>query len=521
MDGHDYEYTVAQYLRNHGYVGVKVTQASGDYGIDVTAYKGRNKYAVQCKYYSKPVGVGAVQEAVAGMAMYNCNKAMVVTNNTFTKAAQNLAEKNNVILLDGITGGHAFRDSSKVGNTIGWILIAVFAVFYGAIINLAFEKGVKDLIEVIAVLLVLPIVLWYFANRIFKFSSLMFRTLLYFGIIAYMSFVGTNIFELNDYLSANDISGFFKALALVLIEVFGLLIFLCLPKIIRKIRDSKSSQCDRLYDEKYEEADEFGEGETTENSEKIAEIKKSESSEYNIREVLPQIEEPKSSTSVSIKEQSENTPLVDDSLINNENLERAISNWIKTVELPFENPDFSEEKYLREVEEFDSLVKKECDKVASELVGAFELFNVKVELVGNRQHPQKMIFMIKPTLGVKISAIKNSLQDVSLQLGVKAFKMTVQPEEGVIYLVTEHKYAAPSYDINYRFEENLRKVMFESIKANDCSISFIEKATNLTYTQVLNIIRFIGDNGLIREEFTSLGIDENIISEREFISRYL
>ena len=35
MDGHDYEYLVAKYLRGHGYTGVKVTKGSGDFGVDV------------------------------------------------------------------------------------------------------------------------------------------------------------------------------------------------------------------------------------------------------------------------------------------------------------------------------------------------------------------------------------------------------------------------------------------------------------------------------------------------------
>ena len=50
MDGHDYEYLVAKYLRGHGYTGVKVTKGSGDFGVDVTAHKAGHKYAVQCKY---------------------------------------------------------------------------------------------------------------------------------------------------------------------------------------------------------------------------------------------------------------------------------------------------------------------------------------------------------------------------------------------------------------------------------------------------------------------------------------
>lgn len=99
MTGHDYEYFVADYLRMHGYHGVKVTQASGDFGVDVIAHKHGKKYAVQCKYYTGSVGPAAVQEAVAGKAHYGCNAAMVVTNSEFTRAAETLAEENDVKLI--------------------------------------------------------------------------------------------------------------------------------------------------------------------------------------------------------------------------------------------------------------------------------------------------------------------------------------------------------------------------------------------------------------------------------------
>ena len=104
VSGHEYEYMVAKYLRKHGYHGVSVTKASGDFGADVIAKKGFKKYAVQCKYYSSPVGVAAVQEVTAAKAHYGCNAAMVVTNSTFTPAARKLAEENNVKLMSGISG---------------------------------------------------------------------------------------------------------------------------------------------------------------------------------------------------------------------------------------------------------------------------------------------------------------------------------------------------------------------------------------------------------------------------------
>lgn len=102
MTGHDYEYLVARYLRNNGYTGVKVTKGSGDFGVDVIAHKRGKKYAVQCKYYTGSVGLSAVQEAVAGKAMYGCDSAMVVTNSTFTSAARDLAKANNVVLMENI-----------------------------------------------------------------------------------------------------------------------------------------------------------------------------------------------------------------------------------------------------------------------------------------------------------------------------------------------------------------------------------------------------------------------------------
>lgn len=99
MNGRNYERAVARYLKNHGYHGVKVTKGSGDYGVDVLARRWGHKYAVQCKYYSRPVGVSAVQQVVAGMAYYDCDRAIVVTNTTFTRQAKELAESNGIDLI--------------------------------------------------------------------------------------------------------------------------------------------------------------------------------------------------------------------------------------------------------------------------------------------------------------------------------------------------------------------------------------------------------------------------------------
>lgn len=100
MDGYQFEYQCAEILRRNGFSKIEVTQQSGDQGVDIIAHKHRKKYGIQCKYYSYPVGNKAVQEAYAGADFYDCDKAMVMTNVTFTRAATELAQKLEVELWD-------------------------------------------------------------------------------------------------------------------------------------------------------------------------------------------------------------------------------------------------------------------------------------------------------------------------------------------------------------------------------------------------------------------------------------
>lgn len=100
MDGFDFEKYSAKLLSANGFEKVEVTQCSNDYGVDVIAYKDDIKYAIQCKKYTSPVGIKAVQEVIGSKSMNGCHVGVVLTNNTFTKSAKELAEKNNVLLWD-------------------------------------------------------------------------------------------------------------------------------------------------------------------------------------------------------------------------------------------------------------------------------------------------------------------------------------------------------------------------------------------------------------------------------------
>lgn len=100
MSGEDFEKYVLEILKRTGYKHVKLTKRSGDYGIDILAdYKGKH-YGIQCKLYQKPVGVAAIQQACAGSQYYQCDEAVVVTNQHFTRQAIALAQSNDVLLWD-------------------------------------------------------------------------------------------------------------------------------------------------------------------------------------------------------------------------------------------------------------------------------------------------------------------------------------------------------------------------------------------------------------------------------------
>lgn len=99
MSGPDFEQYVGRRLKGMGYSNVRVTQTSGDFGADVIATDSNGEtVCIQCKHYSKPVGIKAVQEIYSAKQYYNCDKAMVITNSTYTTAAIDLAKKTGVDL---------------------------------------------------------------------------------------------------------------------------------------------------------------------------------------------------------------------------------------------------------------------------------------------------------------------------------------------------------------------------------------------------------------------------------------
>ena len=98
--GIHFEEYIADLLLKLNYKKVKVLPSSSDYGTDILAELNGVTYAIQCKYYSKAVGIKAIQEIMGGKNHYNTHLAVVATNNGFTNNAIKLAESNKILLWD-------------------------------------------------------------------------------------------------------------------------------------------------------------------------------------------------------------------------------------------------------------------------------------------------------------------------------------------------------------------------------------------------------------------------------------
>ena len=101
MEGDEFESFCANLLEKNGFTHIKQTPASHDFGCDIIAHKDGITYGIQCKGYSTPVGVSAVQQAYAGKDFYDCMVGVVMTNNVYTLPAIEAASKLKVVLWDG------------------------------------------------------------------------------------------------------------------------------------------------------------------------------------------------------------------------------------------------------------------------------------------------------------------------------------------------------------------------------------------------------------------------------------
>ena len=161
MEGHAYEYACARYLQSRGFTNIEVTKASGDQGLDIVAHKDGKKYGIQCKNYSRPVGNKAVQEAYSGAQFYKCDKAAVITNNTFTKSAKELAASTGVELWEKVsdeivTKAYKKHEISLIPAPVIILLIVLRVLLLAVGILLLFASPGYGII-----LMVLSFLIWF------------------------------------------------------------------------------------------------------------------------------------------------------------------------------------------------------------------------------------------------------------------------------------------------------------------------------------------------------------------------
>jgi len=100
LDGLQFERFIEILYKDLG-VKANITPSTADYGADLILDINGKKIAVQVKKRkSQNIGVDAVQEVYASMKYYQVDHAAVITNRYFTKNAKNLAEVNEVKLVD-------------------------------------------------------------------------------------------------------------------------------------------------------------------------------------------------------------------------------------------------------------------------------------------------------------------------------------------------------------------------------------------------------------------------------------
>ena len=81
-----FEDLCASVLAMDGFI-CKSTPKRGDHGADIIASKGPVIFSVQCKYLNSHVGFDAIKEVYTSKGIYGTDKALVITNNDFTKQA--------------------------------------------------------------------------------------------------------------------------------------------------------------------------------------------------------------------------------------------------------------------------------------------------------------------------------------------------------------------------------------------------------------------------------------------------
>lgn len=99
MTGLEFEHYVAGLLKQNGFYEVKLTERY-DFGVDIIAEKDGVRWGIQVKRHAGLVKANAVRQVVTALRIYGCDRAVVITNSTFSRVTQRLAQANDCVLVD-------------------------------------------------------------------------------------------------------------------------------------------------------------------------------------------------------------------------------------------------------------------------------------------------------------------------------------------------------------------------------------------------------------------------------------
>jgi len=102
LDWRAFEQLVAQLFERCGYE-TRCVGGKRDHGADVIAVRNGERLAIQVKHRRgrRWIGERAVQAVVAARPLYDCNRALVVTNSTYAPGLMKIADALDVELWDG------------------------------------------------------------------------------------------------------------------------------------------------------------------------------------------------------------------------------------------------------------------------------------------------------------------------------------------------------------------------------------------------------------------------------------
>lgn len=99
MDGHEFERWFAKVLQWNGY-RTRVTQKSGDGGVDIVMHASNGKRLIQCKRMKRKADVKALRELRGVMAHQRVASGGFVCTGGFTKKAIEFCKRENIVFWD-------------------------------------------------------------------------------------------------------------------------------------------------------------------------------------------------------------------------------------------------------------------------------------------------------------------------------------------------------------------------------------------------------------------------------------